>query len=1432
MSSKQPPFFNPENDTYENWKKDIEVWRLLADDKVKKGPAVYLSLQGDARSAVRHLKPADLVKDNGVDLIIKELDKVYIKDETARTFHAIRNVIEFRREAGQSFTKFMVEFNSRFREFETFNIVVPDSLKAYFLIKAANLSEEHERLVRATAQMKSEDMEQQLNKVFGQYNEKDQTQEGVLPIKEECLYGAAASQRNYKSGQGNKRNWRYDNPRRNDDSWRREHRGEDNWRNERRGEGNWRNDHRSDRPHKQNKDNPKDEDGNVMRCHECDSKKHLVRQCPHRDRKNEVKVTTDFEEIKAVNVTLVTENLPHLQDGLGKGILDCGCTKTVAGEVWMSEYINQLDPESRKKIENKISSATYRFGDGKEAKSIKQVRVPLQICDQEVSIWVDVVRSHIPLLIGLPTMSDLGLVIDTGNHEIISNGNVFPLDINFQGHYELSVLPNKVEEIYITDQDNEQNRKQMAIKLHRQFAHPSKERLIKLLKQSQLYDATFYKVIETVTDNCQFCLNYKAPKLKPIVAFSKATDYNFNQVVAMDLKEIKKGQLWILHMEDVATCYTAATIVTNKKKETIVRAIFKIWLAYFGAPEKFHSDCGREFNNDLFRDMNDLFNIETSTTPGESPYSNGKVERANKLLYETMMKTKEDTCCDYETALAWAVSAKNCLQSHLGYSPNMLVFGKNVNLPMISNSSLPALETNNMQDVVRSNLNALHKARENFVKAEASERIKRALRHKTRTYCEVEYSAGEKVLFKRRNEKRWRGPGIVLGKDSNFILIRHGAQIYRCHPCQLLKQLDKQRTSDKIERHKSTNNRNMTNMEQLDHNARNDISDSDDHDDDENIRNQEQLDHNARNDISDSDDHDDDENMRNLENTDNLDDINNLTQNEDENMETQENMEILDDMNSLTQNADNEHREIQQSISKIPRMLRRLAPHNKTGTKENTNCQSSLITETQREELQAKLEELNKLDSYDVFELVEDQGQQTVSCKWLIKRKDDKMKARLVARGFEENFQDRKDSPTCTRESLRLTFAIAATMGWTINTMDISSAFLQGNVMEREVFIKPPRESKSEGKLWKLKRCLYGLVDAPREWYQRVSKEMMQLGGKKSLYDKCLFVWHDKDSKKLTGILVAHVDDFQYCGTTSFQKVINRLKEIFKISNEEQSNYRYIGVNVRQEGDMTIKIDQKDYCKDLKEIPIQTSRKLQANSTLTEEEKAQLKSTAGKIQWATSQTRPEMAYHTCQVSNSGKNPCVKLLNDANKTVRKLKLESTELTYPPLGNTQKLTVVVYADGSHASLPSGGSQGGCIVFLVGDNGNAAPIAWRSKRIDRVTKSPLATEISAVADGSDVGFLVASMVKEIFELREVPVIQVRTDSKSLRDHLGTDKVIKDPRLRVDVARLRQMVDMGELVVTWVPGNKQLADCLTKRGAPNDMLKACLSSGVLPCE
>ena len=78
-------------------------------------------------------------------------------------------------------------------------------------------------------------------------------------------------------------------------------------------------------------------------------------------------------------------------------------------------------------------------------------------------------------------------------------------------------------------------------------------------------------------------------------------------------------------------------------------------MAYFGAPGKFHSNCGGEFANDTFRQENKKIGIKISTTPGHPPFSNAVVERNNKFLYETLMETMEDAKCDMETDLAWTV---------------------------------------------------------------------------------------------------------------------------------------------------------------------------------------------------------------------------------------------------------------------------------------------------------------------------------------------------------------------------------------------------------------------------------------------------------------------------------------------------------------------------------------------------------------------------------------------------------------------------------------------------------------------------------------------------------------------------------------------------------------------------------------------------------
>ena len=78
-------------------------------------------------------------------------------------------------------------------------------------------------------------------------------------------------------------------------------------------------------------------------------------------------------------------------------------------------------------------------------------------------------------------------------------------------------------------------------------------------------------------------------------------------------------------------------------------------------------------------------------------------------------------------------------------------------------------------------------------------------------------------------------------------------------------------------------------------------------------------------------------------------------------------------------------------------------------------------------------------------------------------------------------------------------------------------------------------------------RCLYGLCDAPRSWYKRIDSELKTLGVV-SQFDNALFLWHD-DEGVLEGILAIHVDDFVYCGTSSWLKdVIKNIPRHSKIS--------------------------------------------------------------------------------------------------------------------------------------------------------------------------------------------------------------------------------------------------------------------------------------------
>ena len=326
-----------------------------------------------------------------------------------------------------------------------------------------------------------------------------------------------------------------------------------------------------------------------------------------------------------------------------------------------------------------------------------------------------------------------------------------------------------------------------------------------------------------------------------------------------------------------------------------------------------------------------------------------------------------------------------------------------------------------------------------------------------------------------------------------------------------------------------------------------------------------------------------------------------------------------------------------------------------------------------------------------------------------------------------------------------------------------------------------------------------------------------------SAYDNALFLWHDATGK-LMGILAMHVDDFIFCGNDSFQKnVISELKKTFKVGTHESGTFKFLGLGVKQTKD-GIMIDQNLYVSSISPIDIKKGRSLRKNDELSQEEKTELKRLTGQMMWVSTQTRPDVSFDVCQMSNTGKSPKVKLLFEANKSLQKLKARTGSITFPQLGKPSALNIVCYADATYASLEDGSSQGGFIIFVCGTMNRMAPICWSSKKLDRVTKSPLASETLALGEAADAGVLIAAMLQETFRLPRLPEVLCKTDNASLVETLKSSNLVSDRRLRIDVARVKEMMAKKEIQTEWIKGREQVADCLTKVGASSESLRDLL--------
>ena len=411
---------------------------------------------------------------------------------------------------------------------------------------------------------------------------------------------------------------------------------------------------------------------------------------------------------------------------MNSAVIDTACTQTAWGK-WLHQYeMKAKDGE----IKSSLSNRPFRFRDGQIVKSFKQAILPAKIDSTKCSIKTEVVKATIILLLSTESLKRSDTVLDLKNDtaemfgkpvkpHFTSSWN-YCIDISIGGNEEHKA-PESIA-LLIGEIMGENERKKILIKSHQQFLHCSANQLKQVLKLAGINDDCTFNLLDQIVDKCDICLKHKKPSPRPIVGFPHANDNN--QRVAVDLHVLEQN-LSYLHIMDEFSRFSAGCITKGKKSSKLVENFIKCWISIHGAPRRLFSDLRREFDTEEVTGMAENFNIDVTTTPGYSRWSNG--ERHNQTVTEVLLKVGHDHQLDWNATLNWAFMAKNSLRNVNGYSPFQLVLGRNPNLPSVLIDQPTALEGTTMSEHVRNDINALHASKEAVAKSECSEKNRTAL---------------------------------------------------------------------------------------------------------------------------------------------------------------------------------------------------------------------------------------------------------------------------------------------------------------------------------------------------------------------------------------------------------------------------------------------------------------------------------------------------------------------------------------------------------------------------------------------------------------------------------------------------------------------------------------------------------------------------------
>jgi Reverse transcriptase (RNA-dependent DNA polymerase) len=480
--------------------------------------------------------------------------------------------------------------------------------------------------------------------------------------------------------------------------------------------------------------------------------------------------------------------------------------------------------------------------------------------------------------------------------------------------------------------------------------------------------------------------------------------------------------------------------------------------------------------------------------------------------------------------------------------------------------------------------------------------------------------------------------------------------------------------------------------------------------------------------------------------------------------------------------------------------------------------------------LAACAEELSSFEKLNVYEVVDrPSDRKVVDSKWVFKTKRGpdgeivKHKARLVAKGFTQVpglDYDETFAPVVKFATIRVLLAYAAHYDLEIHQIDVKTAFLHGNLKE-EIYLKcPAGYDVGPNKVWKLRKSIYGLKQASREWYAKVSAEFSQLGFTRLHSDYAVFIKREADHIIIIGV---YVDDMLMLsnGVAYIVNLKKQLSDKFELTDLGEVRWILNMEVTRDRARRTISLSQRQYIEDILarhdmsncrpvSTPISANLKL-LKLEAAESDTGAYQSQLGAVMYAMLGTRPDLAYAVTALSQHAATPGDDHATALTHVFRYLR-KHTDVKLVFTGTTGPFALTGYVDADWANdINDRRSISGFVFLLAG-----GAISWCSRKQKLVAQSSTEAEYIAGALGTNEALWLRQLLSELGETQTEP-------TTLLIDNQAAIALAKNPvshkqtkHIAVRFHHMRHHYLSQDIDPVYIPTGDQVADVLTK-GLPH---------------